>query len=222
MPQDGTSSDPGPPVEGPELGAHFTFYPDYDDLTQLETPEQKVAWLEGRVRKALLRPLLRLQVLRNRGELVDINLIVVTAICDGIEALSHFYRGGKGKGHFVEFCRRYMPTFRRRDRQGRSYASLLYDNFRSALSHGFCIERGRLELGGSHGRIDPRYGLEIDPWELFREFETGLTRYLEDARTDPELRENFEKRFNAIFRHWIRLAKRRAEEARDQNGPGAP
>jgi hypothetical protein len=168
VPDDQASSGPAPHRGSqPAPLAGFTFYPDYDDLTQLETPEQKVAWLDGRVRKTLLKPLLRLQVLRNRGEIIDINLIVVTTICGGIEALSHFYRGGKGKGHFVEFCRRYMPTFRRRDRQGRSYATLLYDNFRSALSHGFCVEQGRLELGGAHGRVDPRYGLEIDPWQLF-------------------------------------------------------
>jgi hypothetical protein len=142
---------------------------------------------------------------------VDINLIVVTAICGGIEALSHFYRGGKGKGHFVEFCRRYMPTFRRRDRRGRSYATLLYDNFRSALSHGFCIEQGRLEPGGNYGRVDPLYGLEVDPWQLLREFESALRKYLEEVPSDPELRTNFEKRFDATFRHWIRLAQGRAE-----------
>jgi hypothetical protein len=210
VPDQPTDTDPVP-HSGEAAGLAFTFYPDYDDLTQLQTVEQKVAWLDGRVRKALLKPLRRLQVLRNRGEVVDINLIVVTAICGGIEALSHFYRGGKGKGHFVEFCRRYMPTFRRRDRQGRSYATLLYDNFRSALSHGFCIEQGRLEPGGNYGRVDPLYGLEVDPWRLFREFESALTQYLADAKTDPDLQANFEKRFDATFRHWIRLAKKRAE-----------
>jgi hypothetical protein len=190
----------------------FTFYPDYDDLTRLETPEAKMAWLEGRVRKVLIKPLLRLQVLRGRGQVVDINLVAVYAICGGIEALSHFYRGGKGKGHFVEFCRRYMPTFRRRSRSGQSFATLLYDNFRSALSHGFCIEYGRLELEGRHGRLDPRYGLEIDPWELFREFQSALTRYLDEASQNPELRENFEKRFDATFKHWIRVAQRKAAD----------
>ncbi len=217
MPDHPTETDPTA-QSGEAAGPSFTFYPDYDDLTQLQTVEQKVAWLDGRVRKALLKPLRRLQVLRNRGEVVDINLIVVTAICGGIEALSHFYRGGKGKGHFVEFCRRYMPTFRRRDRQGRSYATLLYDNFRSALSHGFCIEQGRLEPGGNYGRVDPLYGLEVDPWRLFREFESALSQYLEEARTDPELQANFEKRFDATFRHWIRLARKRAEaEAREES-----
>ena len=217
MPDHPTDTDPAT-QSGEAADPSFTFYPDYDDLTQLQTVEQKVAWLDGRVRKALLKPLRRLQVLRNRGEVVDINLIVVTAICGGIEALSHFYRGGKGKGHFVEFCRRYMPTFRRRDRQGRSYATLLYDNFRSALSHGFCIEQGRLEPGGNYGRVDPLYGLEVDPWRLFREFESALSQYLEEARTDPELQANFEKRFDATFRHWIRLARKRAEaEAREES-----
>lgn len=207
-PQTDAESPPGPeePAEIP-----FTFYPDYDDLTRLKTVEQRAAWLEGRVRKTLLKPLRRLQVLRNRGEIVDINLIVVTAICGGIEALSHFYRGGKGKGHFVEFCRRYMPTFRRRDRRGRSYATLLYDNFRSALSHGFCVEQGRLEPGGEHGHVDPLHGLEVDPWQLFREFESALRQYLAEATSDPDLEANFEKRFDATFRHWIRLAEKRAE-----------
>lgn len=208
-----------PNPEAPELApplaqplTRFTFYPDYDDLTRLTTLEQKVAYLEGRVRRVLIRPLLRMQVLRSRGELRDINLIAVSAICSGIEALSHFYRGGKGKGHFVEFCRHYMPTYRRRDPRGRSYAALLYDNFRSALSHGFTIEEGRLELGGHHGRANRLYGLELDPWELFREFETALVRYLQDARTDPDLSANFEKRFDAIFRHWTELARRRTTQ----------
>ena len=199
------------PSEAP--GLEFpTFYPDYDDLTRLTTTGEKVAWLEGRVRKTLLRPLRRIQVLRKRAEAVDVHLIVVYSICGGIESLSHFYRGGKGRGHFVEFCHRYLPAFRRRDRHGRSYATLLYDNFRSSLSHGFCIEQGRLEPGARHGRLDGRYGLEIDPWVLLRELETALARYLEDVREDEELQESFEKRFNSVFRHWIRMSERRAQE----------
>ena len=92
------------------------------------------------------------------------------------------------------------------------YATLLYDNFRSSLSHGFCIEQGRLEPGARHGRLDGRYGLEIDPWVLLRDLETALSRYLEDVRTDEELQESFEKRFNSVFRHWIRMSERRAQE----------
>jgi hypothetical protein len=198
-----------------------TFYPDYDDLTRLTTTEEKITWLEGRVRKALLKPLRRLQVLRRRSEVVDIHLIVVYAICGGIEALSHFYRGGKGRGHFVEFCHRYIPGFRRRDRHGRSYATLLYDNFRSSLSHGFSIEQGRLEVGGRHGHLDGRYGLEIDPWALLGELETALVTYLDEVRKDAELQASFEKRFNAVFRHWIRLSELRAQERRTREKPAS-
>ena len=180
----------------------LTYYSGIDDLTAL-SEQDRIEWFEGRFDKTIIRPL---RAVRRIGvdnpEIWDLNLGVVTIICSAIQAVGSFYSpGSKDRVAFVRFVCDFMNPVLRLTASGRnrSYAEILYDQFRSGLAHGFSIIGHEVATRPSEYIVDDNGYVSIDLWTLFEDLESGFSSYTKVLLSDAGVRASFLNRFDDVF-----------------------
>jgi len=200
---------------------NWTYMADHDDLSVLDDNE-KIEWMEGRVKKILLDPVRKFINDKTNN---DLALGVVTWICCAIDALGGFLDGDferKRDGLVGRVLR--FPFHKRTEggsRQGfrkfvESYLediepikTKIYDEFRSGLSHGMVIKRGSVD-----GKLNNLYEerergqkiyYEVNPWLLFEKLETASENYFKDLKKkgNIDLRKKFLGQFDQSYKFWI-------------------
>ncbi len=183
------------------------FYRYSNKLDELKTKEEKIGWFEGRVNKILMEPIEQLRKIwrKDDTEIWRLNLGLMNLICNAILAISNFYlqKGTEAK-KFKKFVKNYMSKkFMEKDPDGKEYVSLLWDDFRCGLTHGFTILHGGIvETTRYYLNYDSIRGLGIDFWSFFDDFKQAFNNYLKDIKEEKEdsfLENNFLTRFNQLF-----------------------
>jgi hypothetical protein len=182
-------------------GTH-TYYSGLDDVSSMSVGD-KLAWFEGRFEKIVSRPLREVRQLGPSNEaLWDLNLGVVTIICSAIEALGSFFQPGVNDAvAFRAFVIEFMnPKYREQSQdRSRTYAEILYGQFRCGLAHGFSIEGHEIATRPSEYIFDDGGYISIDLWTLLEDLEQAFREYVSRVRSDPAVQSDFERRFNEIF-----------------------
>jgi hypothetical protein len=181
---------------------NYHYYPDYDQAQGviLQTLDEKVSYLQGRMDKILITPLE--EVFRIRGSnkvLWDLNISVCTLICEGISGLSSYYSGKNNGDRFKSFVEKYLyPSHP----QSKKRAGLLWHGVRCTLSHGFYIRSALIETDESkHFQTGLNGKTILDLETFFNEFKTASAAFLSDVvqRTSTNLAQCFESRFDKVF-----------------------
>ena len=180
----------------------LTYYSGLDDLSSMSEPE-KIAWFKGRFEKVVVRPLRAVRAIGvDNPDIWDLNLGIVTIICCAIEAVASFYAPKeKDRIAFDRFVSEFMdPMFRKRPAgRNRTYAQILYDQFRSGLAHGFSIVGHEVATRPTEYIVDDKGYVSVDLWTLFEDMERGVGRYLEAVASDGDAKANFLRRFDDLF-----------------------
>lgn len=185
---------------------------DYDrPLLGPLTPVERIAYLEFRVHKVVIRPL-RVVVddLIHMPNKASALLVFGVAVCSAIEATGKFVKGddapggaGDNKARFRKFVDDYMDSELQQMHRGDKYADITWKFFRNGLAHGFTVSHGGFE--GSRG--DPYTSIKsghlvVNPYRFFEDFCQGFGRYLTElkaAQPVGQLYTNFDKVFTAVF-----------------------
>jgi hypothetical protein len=182
-------------------GKDWSLFKDYDkpDYSSLSL-RGKIEYLEKRGQLILLDPLEEIKK-RIQGAKTDEYywLCVVTLVCCGIEAIGGYLIGrdriGRNREAFTEFVRKYMRPYSR-------YRSELWTYFRNALAHGFCIEKGSVELKLKKPALRIKGIVKINADEFLDLFRKAFFDYLKDlrnAKRKTKRVKSFEKTWNWIF-----------------------
>ncbi len=188
-------------------GHDYGLFKDYDTGKYKHlTFNGKVTYLDARVEKILIAPCR--EAMKTPGN--DLGLILATAVCAGVSAASTFYkgqrarRGGEDKEFFTDFVTHYMRLPHQKPEPGVSWVDWLYKDVRCGLAHNFTIMSGGIEYEVSPAYTEiKKYGPEVEPRELLRDFAEGWSRYLSDVRGDGPgkgLGKKFAERFDEVFR----------------------
>ncbi|SRR6266496_1589056 len=182
----------------------FTYYSGLDNPSGISDAD-KIAWFRGRLEKVVHRPLREVRALGATNEAIwDLNLGVVTIICSVIEALGSFYSPDvKDHDAFIRFVTDFMdPVYGQTSaKSGRSYAEILYGQFRCGLAHGLSIEGHEVATRPATYILDQNGYVSIDLWNLFDDVERASNEYLVRLESDTSTRADFLKRFDRIFVH---------------------
>jgi hypothetical protein len=188
-------------------GKAWKLFKDYDKPHySYLSPTGKIEYLEKRVQLILIDPLeeIKQKVLAN-STTEYYWLCIITLVCCGIEATGGYligrdqriaFKKGTSPKAFKEFVRRYMPDYN-------AYVHDLWKFFRNGLAHGFCIQKGGIELNlPNPAQRNTNIGVQINGDEFFDKFKTGFFKYADDlkkANPSSKMRKNFEKAWNWIF-----------------------
>ena len=180
----------------------FTYYSGLDHLAGA-SEDETVAWFRKRFEKVVARPLREVRSLGRDNEAIwDLNLCVVTIICCAIEALGSFYQpNARDSVAFSHFVRAFMdPKHRERAAaDGRTYAKILYGQFRCGLAHGFSIEGHEVATRPDEYIVEDHGSVSIDLWTLFEDLERAFDRYLARVDSHKRVRQKFLERFDELF-----------------------
>ena len=182
----------------------LTFYSGLDDLSKM-APDEKIDWLRRRLNKVVIRPLLEVKRIGRDNQAVwDLNLGVVTMICAAIEALGSFYQPNKkDEKAFREFVHEFMDAEYRKALSGsakqKTYADVLYGQFRCGLAHGLTIEGHEVTTRPSRYLRDDSGYVSIDLWSLFEDMRRSIDKYLTRVHTHKTTQARFLQRFNRLF-----------------------
>jgi hypothetical protein len=180
----------------------LTYYSGLDDLSSMSESE-KIAWFKGRFEKVVVRPLRAVKAIGvDNPDIWDLNLGVVTIICCAIEAVGSFYAPEQNdRIAFDRFVCEFMdPAFRKKPAgRTRTYAQILYDQFRSGLAHGFSIVGHEVATRPAEYIVDDNGYVSLDLWTLFEDMENGFGRCLDVVASVEETKANFLKRFDDLF-----------------------
>jgi len=182
-------------------GRDWTLFKDYDKPNYVYLSLQgRIQYLEKRVQLILIDPLEEIKqrsLAKNTNEYYWLCLVILT--CCGIEATGAYLIGkdnkGRNKEAFTTFIKKYMKAHAR-------YRDDLWKYFRNALTHGFCIEKGSIELNLSRPAQRINGTVKINADEFFDEFNKGFLKYIDDLRKSnkkTKILKNFEKTWNWIF-----------------------
>ncbi len=180
----------------------FDVYSGLDDLSSMSESE-KIAWFKSRFEKVVVRPLRAVRVIGvDNPDIWDLNLGVVTIICCAIEAVGSFHTPKEpDRIAFDRFVSEFMDPMFRKGPAGRTrtYAQILYDQFRSGLAHGFSIVGHEVATRPNEYIVDDNGYVSVDLWTLFEDMERGVGRYLDAVASDEHARARFIRRFDDLF-----------------------
>ncbi len=191
----------------------LTFLVDYDrPKLPLLTQSQRIEYFRRRANRLVLRPLR--QLLRAIPRSIKRSSAVLcfgTSICCAIEAFGRFHTGkvgiGSGAHSFKAFVNDFMHPDYSKQLHGRSYVTLLHDNFRNGLAHGFTIKWGGFEYSSDYFQvkaIGPETVLEIDPGRLYEDFANGTAKFMSMLKTAPDSSTRH-AHFNSVFNElWVK------------------
>lgn len=183
------------------------------DRTRLAnaTLPERVDWFEYRVNLVVIRPL---------GHILDTQitadpdssalLIAGVSQCSAIEATGKFITGTQTAGgnlipnntRFKRFVTDYMSADLDRLQIGsRSYSTIIWEDFRNGLAHGFAVRGGGFNgnRGGPYFGTDASGSLTVNPAVLFDDFVQGFQKYVSDIRAGGPRRLMFDDVFEAVF-----------------------
>jgi hypothetical protein len=83
----------------------------------------------------------------------------------------------------------------------RSYSTIIWEDFRNGLAHGFAVYGGGFvgNRGNPYFGLDASGSLTVNPAALFDDFAQGFERYIADLRAgDPKVA-TFAKMFERVF-----------------------
>ena len=169
-------------------------------------PHERVLYFRKRLHLVLLKTLENL--FASIGDKHSPMLIFGTTICCSIEALGKFYNGGVGQNHqrFYAFVDKYLHgDFSAKSAGSVKYKEALWKHYRNGLAHGFAVCHGGFE--GIAGYFEVRTicghaSLMINPEYLYRDFRSGVAKYLHDLRiaaSADQIRLNFNQVFTDVF-----------------------
>jgi hypothetical protein len=175
------------------------------------TLSERVDWFEYRVNLVVIRPLahiLNTQITADPDS--SALLIAGVSLCSAIEATGKFITGtqtsaGKpipNNARFKRFVTEYMSSDLSRLRLGsRSYSTIIWEDFRNGLAHGFAVRGGGFNggRGGSYFGVNLDGSLNVNPAELFDDFVQGFQRYVSDIRAGGPKVPMFRDMFEAVF-----------------------
>jgi hypothetical protein len=180
----------------------YTYYAGLDDVSSMSFTS-KLQWFENRFNKVVSQPLHEVRHIgRSNQAIWDLNLGIVTIICSVIEALGSFYRPDiKDELAFQAFVTDFMnPRYKDQSQdRNRTYAEILYGQFRCGLAHGFTIEGHEVVTRPDEYIVDEGGYVSIDLWTLFEDLEQAFQAYASRVRTDAGVAANFEARFEWLF-----------------------
>jgi hypothetical protein len=182
-------------------GRDWTLFKDYDKPKYIYLSLQgKIQYLEKRVQLILIDPLEEIKqrsLAKNTDEYYWLCLVILA--CCGIEATGAYLIGkdnqGRNKEAFTTFIKKYMKAHAR-------YRDDLWKYFRNALAHGFCIEKGGIELKLPKPAQKIHGIVKINADEFFDEFTKAFFEYISSLRQTKrktKLLKNFEKTWDWIF-----------------------
>jgi hypothetical protein len=183
---------------------------DRPKLVSLPWPA-RIDWFEYRVHLVVIRPLdniLDTQVVADPDS--SALLIAGMSLCAAIEASGKFITGRTdAKGNevpnnlrFKRFVNDYMSADLTTRKIGkRSYAKVIWDDYRNGLAHGFAVRGG----GFNGNRGDPYFGvnpdntLNVNPAAFFDDYVRGFQSYVADLRAGGPQLPMFKSTFDSVF-----------------------
>ena len=182
-------------------GRDWSLFKDYDKpYYPYLSLRGKIEYLEKRGQLILLDPLEEIKKKSLGAEKDEYYwLCLVTLVCCGIEAVGGYLIGrdriGRNRDAFTEFVRKYMRPYAR-------YRFELWKYFRNALAHGFCIERGSVELKLKKPAQRIKGIVKINADKFLDWFRKAFFNYIQDlrnAKRKTKRVKSFEKTWNWIF-----------------------
>jgi len=188
-------------------GREWTLFKDYDKPYYPTLSLQgKIEYLEKRVQLILIDPLEEIKRKSLAKETDEYYwLCIVTLVCCAIEATGAYLVGRDRKSAkkkranfraFESFINEYMSVYK-------PYVDDLWSYFRNGLAHGFCIEKGGIELNLTKpAKRDAKVGVQINADEFFDNLKRGFSNYIEDLRKQlvgAKIIQNFEKTWRWVF-----------------------
>jgi hypothetical protein len=184
---------------------------DYDRIHLRHlTDQQKIDYFPRRLGIALLPPLDDLFASINGHPNYSPLLCYANCVCCAIEAFGKFLTGkfqsGNAGANFRAFVKAYMDPRYQRKVAGRTYANVLWEDFRNGIAHGFVVKHGGFEGDGSFyfkkRMVAGKWALIISPASFHNDFKASVARYLFDlknATPTDALRLNYLTTFDAVF-----------------------
>jgi hypothetical protein len=179
-------------------------------LAQAPTPD-RIDWFEYRVNLVVIKPLAHILDTQVTADPDSSALLIAgVSLCSGIEATGKFITGmadARGRPipnnvRFKRFVTDYMsPDLDRLHLGKRSYAKVIWDDFRNGLAHGFAVRGGGFNgnRGGPYFGVNPDGSLSVNPAEFFDDFVQGFARYIADLRAGTPRVAMFKDTFESVF-----------------------
>jgi hypothetical protein len=134
-----------------------TYYLDYDSDhgLKLNSIEEKIDYLEGRIKRIFINPIEWFFCIRKTDSTIwELNMGICILICEGITGLSTYLCKAEDEELFKCFIEEYMYP---NDSQKKNHATVLWRHVRCQLSHGFHIHRAKIETDSKmHFVIDTK------------------------------------------------------------------
>ena len=183
---------------------------DRPQLTKATLPE-RIDWFEYRVNLVVIRPLAHVLDTQITADPDSSALLIAgVSLCSAIEATGKFITGTQtaaskpipNSARFKRFVTEYMSPDLSRLRIGsRSYVTIIWEDFRNGLAHGFAVRGGGFNgnRGGPYFGVNPDGSLNVNPAVFFDDFVQGFQRYVSDVRTGGAKVPMFRDIFEAVF-----------------------
>lgn len=181
------------------------------DRLRTEPLPVRIDWFEYRVHLVVINPLghiLETQITADPDS--SALLIAGISLCSAVEATGKFITGTKNANgkeilsnvRFKRFVTDYMsPELDSRSIGKRSFSTIIWQDFRNGLAHGFAVRGG----GFNGNRGNPYFGLNTDgslsvnPSEFYDDFVQGFRRYVSDLRVAGPKAAMFKDVFESVF-----------------------
>jgi hypothetical protein len=172
---------------------------------------ERIDWFEYRVNLVVIQPLAHILDTQITADPDSSALLIAgVSLCSAIEATGKFITGTttpKGKPilnnlRFERFVTDYMsPDLIHKSIGRRSYATIIWQDFRNGLAHGFAVCKGG--FNGNRGEpyfgVNPDGSLNVNPAVFFDDFVQGFGRYVADIRAGSPKVSTFEDVFESVF-----------------------
>lgn len=190
----------------------FTGWIDEDRETLRTAPLSTwIEWFDYRVHLVVINPLTHILATQiTADEDSSALLIAGVSLCSAIEATGKFITGVADDNRrpipnnvrFKRFVTAYMSSeFDSRSIGSRSLSTVVWEDFRNGLAHGFAVRGGGFNGGRGNVYLEEKSNgtLNVNPAELLDDFVRGFDRFVADLRSGKADVAMFEKMFRDVF-----------------------